>query len=74
MDGFEKASDSIEPRLPGPEKVAQMIYHAASDTSSPLRYPVIALPMISIRKLFGARIWTALMSIWVSSMLKKKPA
>jgi hypothetical protein len=46
--------------LPGPEKVAAMIYHAATDTSSRLRYPVIAFPMITIRKLFGARIWTAL--------------
>ncbi len=74
MSGFEKASSSIEPRLPGPEKVAAMIYHAATDTSSRLRYPVIAFPMITIRKLFGAHIWTALMSMWVSSMLKKKAA
>lgn len=74
MNGFEKASSSIETRLPGPEKVAKMIYHAATDKSSRLRYPVIAFPMITIRKLFGARIWTALMSLWVSSMLKKKPA
>ncbi len=73
MNGFEKASSSIETRLPGPEKVAKMIYHAATDKSSRLRYPVIAFPMITIRKLFGARIWTALMSLWVRSMLKKKP-
>ncbi len=74
MTGFEKASGSIEPGLPGPEKVAAMIYRAATDKSSRLRYPVIAFPMITIRKVFGARIWTALMSLWVSSMLKKKPA
>ncbi len=72
ISGFEKASSSIEARLPGPEKVAKMIYHAATDKSSRLRYPVIAFPMITIRKLFGARIWTALMSLWVSSILKKK--
>jgi short-subunit dehydrogenase len=74
MDGFEKAANSIGPRLPGPEKVAKMIYRAATDKSSRLRYPVIAFPMITIRKLFGARIWTALISLWVSSLLKKKPA
>jgi hypothetical protein len=34
----------------------------------------VAFPMITIRKLFGARIWTALMILWVSSSLKKNPA
>jgi hypothetical protein len=72
MNRFEKASSSLEPRLPGPEKVAKMIYRAATDQSSRLRYPVIAFPMITIRKLLGARVWTALMSLWVSSILKKK--
>jgi NADP-dependent 3-hydroxy acid dehydrogenase YdfG len=74
MSSFEKVASSMEPRLPGPEKVAKMIYRAAIDGSSRLRYPVIAFPMITIRKLFGARIWTALMSLWVGSMLKKKSA
>jgi hypothetical protein len=74
MTGFEKAMSSMEPRLPGPEKVAKMIYHAATDKSARLRYPVIAFPIITIRKLFGARIWAALMGLWVSSMLKKRPA
>ncbi len=74
MDGFEKASSSIEPKLPGPEKVARMIYYAATDNSSRLRYPVIAFPMITIRKLFGGRIWTALMSLWARSLMKKEPA
>ena len=72
MSGFEKAASSMEARLPGSEKVAKMIYHAATDESSRLRYPVIAFPMITIRKLFGARIWTALMSLWVSSIVNKK--
>ena len=74
MTSFEKVANSMEPRLPGPEKVAKMIYHAATDQSSRPRYPVIAFPMITIRKLFGARIWTALMSLWVSSLIKKKHA
>jgi sugar lactone lactonase YvrE len=74
MSGFERAMRSMEPRLPGPEKVAKIIYRAATDGSSRLRYPVIAFPMITIRKLFGARIWTAMMSLWVGSMLKKKSA
>jgi NAD(P)-dependent dehydrogenase (short-subunit alcohol dehydrogenase family) len=74
MSGFERVASSLEPRLPGPEKVAKMIYRAATDRSSRLRYPVIAFPMITIRKLLGARVWTALMSLWVNSLLKKKPA
>jgi NAD(P)-dependent dehydrogenase (short-subunit alcohol dehydrogenase family) len=74
MSGLEKAASSIEPRLPGPEKVAAMIYRAATDDSTRLRYPVIAFPLITIRKLFGARVWTALMNMWVRSLLKSKPA
>jgi NADP-dependent 3-hydroxy acid dehydrogenase YdfG len=74
MSGFEQAASSMETRLPGPEKVAKMIYRAATDNSSRLRYPVIAFPLLTIRKLLGARIWTALMSMWVRSMLKNKSA
>jgi len=74
MSGFENASRAMEARLPGPEKVAKMIYRAATDNSSRLRYPVIAFPLITIRKLFGARIWTALISMWVRSMLKNESA
>jgi NADP-dependent 3-hydroxy acid dehydrogenase YdfG len=72
--GFERAARSMEARLPGPEKVAKMIYRAATDGSSRLRYPVIAFPMITIRKLLGARLWTAMMSLWVRSILKKRSA
>jgi len=57
----------------GPEKVAKMIYQTATDKFSRFSYPVIAFPMITIRKLFGVRIGTAMISLWVSSMLKKKP-
>jgi NAD(P)-dependent dehydrogenase (short-subunit alcohol dehydrogenase family) len=71
FSGYDKASAALEPRLPGPEKVAEMIYHAANDSSSRLRYPVIAFPMIAARKLLGARIWSALMKMWVGSILKK---
>jgi NADP-dependent 3-hydroxy acid dehydrogenase YdfG len=74
MSGFEKASSSMEARLPGPEKVAKMIYRAATDNSSRLRYPVIAFPFITIRKVLGARIWTALMGMWVRSMVKNTSA
>jgi NAD(P)-dependent dehydrogenase (short-subunit alcohol dehydrogenase family) len=74
MKGFESASRAMEARLPGPERVAEMIYRAATDDSPRLRYPVIAFPLITIRKLFGARIWTVLMGMWVRSMLKNKSA
>jgi NAD(P)-dependent dehydrogenase (short-subunit alcohol dehydrogenase family) len=73
MGGFEKASSSMEARLPGPEKVAKVIYRAATDNSSRLRYPVIAFPFLTIRKIFGARIWTSMMSMWVRSILKNAP-
>jgi len=74
MSGFEKAASAMEARLPGPEKVTKMIYRAATDRSSRLRYPVIAFPFMTIRKLFGARIWMALIGMWVRSLLKDKSA
>jgi len=74
MSGFEKASLSMEERLPGPEKVAKMIYRAATDDSSRLRYPVITFPFLTMRKIFGPRIWSGLIRMWVRSILKNASA
>lgn len=67
-DGFNKSWEKATANLPGPEKVAQTIYRAATDGSPRLRYPVFAFPFLNFRKLIGARGWSAIMKTMVRRM------
>lgn len=49
-------------RMPGPERVIDAIYRAATDGTSCLRYPVHAAAMLTVRKLLGASGWRLLMN------------
>jgi len=66
--GFDKLWEKAIASLPGPEKVAQTIYRAATDGSARLRYPVLAFPVLNIRNLIGARGWSAIMKAMVRRM------
>ncbi len=68
VDGCNKLWEKATANLPGPEKVAQTIYRAATDGSTRLRYPVFAFPVLHIRKLIGARGWSAIMKAVVRRM------
>ena len=68
IDGFDKMWEKESAKLPGPEKVVQAIYRAATDGSARLRYPVLAFPFLNIRNLVGARGWSAIMKIMVRRM------
>lgn len=61
IDGFDKMWDKQSAKLPGPEKVVQAIYRAATDGSARLRYPVVTFPYLNIRNLIGARGWSVIM-------------
>ena len=68
IDGFDKIWEKESAKLPGPEKVVQAIYRAATDGSARLRYPVLAFPFLNIRNLIGARGWSAIMKMMVRRM------
>ena len=68
IDGFETMWKKQAGQLPGPEKVVQAIYRAATDGSARLRYPVLAFPFLNIRNLVGARGWSAIMKMMVRRM------
>lgn len=61
QEGFSKGWDESQASSPRPEKVVQTIYRAATDGSTRLRYPVHSFPLLQIRKLLGARAWSAMM-------------
>ena len=67
-DGFNKSWEKTSANLPGPEKVAQTIYRAATDGSARLRYPVFAFPVLNLRNLIGACGWSAIMKTMVRRM------
>lgn len=60
-NGVDKTWARTAANLPGPEKVAQMIYRAATDRTTRLRYPVLAFPFLTVRNFIGARGWSAIM-------------
>lgn len=68
MDSFNRLWEKGTANLPGPEKVAQTIYRAATDGSARLRYPVLAFPLLHMRNLTGARGWSAVMKALVRRM------
>ena len=68
IDGFDKIREKQSAKLPGPEKVVQAICRAATDRSTRLRYPVLALPFLTIRNLLGTRGWSAIMKMMVRRM------
>jgi NAD(P)-dependent dehydrogenase (short-subunit alcohol dehydrogenase family) len=68
IDGFDKMWEKESAKLPGPEKVVQAIYRAATDGSTRLRYPVLSFPFLNIRNLVGARGWSAIMKMMVRRM------
>ena len=68
IDGFDKMWEKESAKLPGPEKVVQAIYRAATDGSARLRYPVLAFPFLNIRNLIGARGWSAIMKMMARRM------
>lgn len=68
IEGFDKMWEKQSARLPGPEKVVQAIYRAATDGSTRLRYPVITFPFLNLRSLVGARGWSAIMEMMVRRM------
>jgi NAD(P)-dependent dehydrogenase (short-subunit alcohol dehydrogenase family) len=68
IDGFDKMWAEQAAKLPGPEKVVQAIYRAATDGSARLRYPALAFPFLTIRNLVGARGWSAIMKMMVRRM------
>lgn len=68
VDGFNKSWEKTSANLPGPEKVVQTIYRAATDGSARLRYPVFAFPVLIIRNLIGARGWSTIMKAVVRRM------
>lgn len=57
-EGIRKTMAPMTAKLPGPEKVVQTIYRAATDGSTRLRYPVLAFPYLRLRSLLGARVWS----------------
>lgn len=61
LNGFNSTLQKGLANLPGPEKVGQTIYRAATDESARLRYPVLAFPYLNLRTLIGARGWSAIM-------------
>lgn len=63
QEGVFKAFEQSQSTLPGPEKVVQTIYQAATDGSTRLRYPVHSFPFLNIRNLLGARAWSAFMKV-----------
>jgi len=67
-DGFDKMWEKQSANLPGPEKVVQAIYRAATDGSARLRYPALAFPFLTIRNLVGARGWSAIIKFMVRRM------
>jgi NAD(P)-dependent dehydrogenase (short-subunit alcohol dehydrogenase family) len=68
VDGFNRTWEKQTAGLPGPEKVVQTIYRAATDGSARLRYPVLAFPFLNIRNLIGARGWSAIMKFMTRRM------
>jgi len=68
IDGFDKMWEKESAKLPGPDKVVQAIYRAATDGSARLRYPVLAFPFLNLRNLVGARGWSAIMKMMVRRM------
>jgi short-subunit dehydrogenase len=68
IDGFNKMWEKESAKLPGPEKVVQTIYRAATDGSARLRYPVLAFPFLTVRNLIGARGWSVIMKMMVRRM------
>jgi NAD(P)-dependent dehydrogenase (short-subunit alcohol dehydrogenase family) len=67
-DGFNKTWEKSAANLPGPEKVVQTIYRAATDGTKRLRYPVLAFPFLTIRSLIGARGWSAIIKAMTRRM------
>jgi NAD(P)-dependent dehydrogenase (short-subunit alcohol dehydrogenase family) len=67
-DGFDKTWERTAANLPGPEKVVQTIYRAATDGTTRLRYPVLAFPFLTIRNLIGARGWSSIMKAMARRM------
>ncbi len=64
-DGIAAMFADMTTRMPGPEKVADAIYHAATDGTRRLRYPVIAAPALPVRLLIGERAWRLIMGFAV---------
>jgi NAD(P)-dependent dehydrogenase (short-subunit alcohol dehydrogenase family) len=67
-DGFDKTWEKNAAGLPGPEKVVETIYRAATDGTTRLRYPVLTFPFLPIRNLIGARGWNALVKAMARRM------
>ncbi len=68
MDGFKTSWEEAAANLPGPEKVAETVYRAATDGSTRLRYPVLAFPVLNIRNFIGARGWSMIVKAMARRM------
>ncbi len=69
--GLRKMLEESDRTAPGPEKVAKMIYFAATDPSRRLRYPVLSGPFPAMRRAVGQAGWRALMSLMVRRLISQ---
>lgn len=60
---FQEMVRQLDDRLPGPEGVAKVIYRAATDGSSRLRYPAQPGPYLLLRGLLPDGLWQRLVGV-----------
>jgi NAD(P)-dependent dehydrogenase (short-subunit alcohol dehydrogenase family) len=70
VDGFHSLVEGRVARLPGPEKVVATIYQASTDDSRRLRFPVITSGYLTMRGLFGDRVWSWMMRLMARRSVK----
>jgi NAD(P)-dependent dehydrogenase (short-subunit alcohol dehydrogenase family) len=59
---FRRMSEGLDANLPGPEKVAGVVYRAATDASQRLRYPAAPGPYLLMRSPMPDALWRGLVS------------
>jgi NAD(P)-dependent dehydrogenase (short-subunit alcohol dehydrogenase family) len=60
LSNFKKMADDMDAKLPGPEPIAQVIYKAATGTSSRLRYVVKPGPFLFVNSILPDALWRGL--------------
>ncbi len=71
VEGLDRYFERTNPGLPGPGKVAQTIYRAATDGSRRLRYPVHHQPLMLLHALLPDSGWRGLMGRMVRGLMRK---
>jgi NAD(P)-dependent dehydrogenase (short-subunit alcohol dehydrogenase family) len=72
VEAARKINNDYNAKAPGPEKVAETIYRAATDSSLRLRYSVNGQPVLLINKLLPHICWSALMIYLVRRGMQPK--